>query len=219
MPLKACCVLLCGGKSSRMKRDKCFLPFRSQSLVRWQFERLCGIFGKCFISTKNDKFNGDFKDMILDEKMPDFDENSRNLSENSRFFNKNSQKNLRLKDKDFSPMLALYSILNALSSDFAFIIPVDMPFVKESSIKKMLESAEKSPFAKIIIPKTPAKTHFLCGLYHKSLASLCFEFLCKNQHKIALLSQNAPCEVLEFFDENEFVNLNNLDEYERFKDV
>ncbi len=79
------CVLLCGGKSSRMGADKCFLKFGGQSLVKWQFERLCGLFENVFISCKNDKFGGEFE-----EKMLIFDENLgfninfvANLSENS----------------------------------------------------------------------------------------------------------------------------------------
>ena len=169
------CVLLCGGKSSRMGADKCFLKFRGQSLVKWQFERLCALFENVFISCKNDKFGGEFEEkmLIFDENL-DFNANlGANLGENSSSalnlkanlgknldsvanlnsqnanFRINSKQNLQKaanfwansnlnsrKSEDFSPMLALYSVLRHFQRGFVFIIAVDMPFLSKESIAR-----------------------------------------------------------------------------------
>lgn len=76
------CVILCGGKSSRMKTDKSLLPYDDySSLAQFQLRKFEQIFSSVYISAKENKF--DFKaNLILDE----FEE--------------------------FSPMIAIYSILS-----------------------------------------------------------------------------------------------------------
>ena len=54
-----CCVILAGGKSSRMGRDKALLPFRGfDSMTEYQIDKFKNHFKKIYISTKNrDKFH------------------------------------------------------------------------------------------------------------------------------------------------------------------
>lgn len=92
------CVILCGGKSSRMRQDKSLLILDSKTLTQFQFEKFSIIFKKVFISAKNDKFQGAFK-LILDD----------------------------VNFNGYSPMLALYSILKSYKNNFVFIISVDTP--------------------------------------------------------------------------------------------
>ena len=249
------CVLLCGGKSSRMGADKCFLKFRGQSLVKWQFERLCVLFENVFISCKNDKFGGEFEEkmLIFDENLgfnikfgANLGENSssalnlkanlgKNLdsvanlnSQNANFrinskqnlqkganFGENSSKNSR-KSEDFSPMLALYSILRHFQRGFVFIIAVDMPFLSKDSIARLILQANS---AQIILPRTTNKEHFLCGLYESAIFPLCLEFLQNKSHKIRLLTQKVATKFINFSDESEFLNLNTPQDYERAKNV
>lgn len=184
------CVILCGGKSSRMQQDKCFLEFMGKNLARYQFDKMSKLFDKVFISCKNDKFKGEFSEFIFDEDI---------LGQNF-----------------YSPMLALYSILKHFQDSFVFIIAVDMPFVSKESIQILM----KEPFdTQIIIAKSANKEHFLCGLYHSSLFSLCLELLHKNIHKIRVLSQNAPSKIIEFTNEKEWANLNEPQDYEYYKNV
>ena len=46
------CVILCGGQSKRMRKDKALLEFKSKPLVIFQYERLSQIFKKVYISSK-----------------------------------------------------------------------------------------------------------------------------------------------------------------------
>ena len=249
------CVLLCGGKSSRMGADKCFLKFRGQSLVKWQFERLCALFENVFISCKNDKFGGEFEEkMLIFDKNLGFNANlganlgensspvlnlnenlSQNLdsaanlnSQNANFrinskqnlqkganFRENSSKNPR-KSEDFSPMLALYSVLRHFQRGFVFIIAVDMPFLSKDSIARLILQANS---AQIILPRTANKEHFLCGLYESAIFPLCLEFLQNKNHKIRLLTQKVATKFVNFSDESEFLNLNTPQDYERAKNA
>ena len=264
--MKIPCVILCGGKSSRMGVDKCFLNFKGQSLVSFQFSKMSELFSEVFVSCKNDKFGASFDKsrLIFDEDLSENSALSLNLSTNSTLNSAqnlnssvnskiNSNQNLNLsknsslnsnqnsnfsenskinssqslnlsenshstsrKSKDFSPMLALYSVLKHFKRGFVFVIAVDMPFLSKESIERLISSAQE---AQIILPKTANKEHFLCGLYESALYPLCLELLCENIHKIRLLTQKVPTKFLEFRDENEFANLNTPQDYERIKNA
>ncbi len=98
------CVILAGGKSSRMKTDKALLPFKHyNSLCEYQVVRLKPLFSSLYVSCKSDKF--DFEvDLILDS------------------------------EEAYSPMIALKNILFKFHDESIFIIGVDIPFVCEEEI-------------------------------------------------------------------------------------
>ena len=111
-PFEIPCVILCGGKSSRMGEDKALLPFsNSNSLAQFQYERLKPYFKNVYISSKTDKFNFN-SNLILDKGL------------------------------EFSPIVALETIFKNLKDESKiFIITVDTPLVKMDTIKKLIESS------------------------------------------------------------------------------
>ena len=114
-PFEITCVILSGGKSSRMGEDKSFLPFStSNTLIEYQYQRLKPYFKDIYISSKTDKF--DFIDknfLILDE------------------------------NKDiYSPILALDTIFDKLKNQKIFIITVDTPLVTIESISRLIKESE-----------------------------------------------------------------------------
>jgi molybdopterin-guanine dinucleotide biosynthesis protein A len=107
------CVILAGGKSSRMGEDKCFLPFKDTTLIKYQYKRLKKIFSQVYISSKTNKFDFDC-DIIYDKT-----------------------------DDISSPMVALKSILEFIQSKQVFIIPVDTPFIQKNTIVTLYSYADK----------------------------------------------------------------------------
>jgi molybdopterin-guanine dinucleotide biosynthesis protein A len=106
------CIILSGGKSSRMGKDKSLLPFgKFDTLVEYQYQKLSKIFQKVYISTKTNKFNFE-ADLILD-----------NITIIS------------------SPMVALQSILKEIKTQKVFIITVDTPFIKKETISKLIKQS------------------------------------------------------------------------------
>ena len=106
------CVILCGGKSSRMGEDKALLPFdKYNTLVQYQYERLKPYFKNTYLSSKTDKF--DFNcNIIYDDGIVS------------------------------SPMVALQAILNTVEEDKVFILTVDTPFVSLETMSTLCEKSE-----------------------------------------------------------------------------
>jgi len=105
-------VIMAGGKSSRMQRDKALLPFKGySSLAEYQCERYKDDFLEVYISAKNNKFDFDV-DIIEDFCV------------------------------DSSPLVGIVSIFETLNVDEVFILSVDSPFVDKEVVEKIYREAK-----------------------------------------------------------------------------
>lgn len=176
------CVILCGGKSSRMGEDKSLLPFSSSNtLAEFQYNRLKTFFKNVYISSKTNKF--------------DF------LEEDNLILDKNKE--------IYSPILALESIFEKFIDGKIFIITVDTPFVLIESIEKIIK---ESSDVDICIAQTE-KIHNLCGVFSSTTSSTIKTMINQDIHKIFYLIRNSKHKIIEFLNDDEFMNINNKNEY------
>jgi len=180
--LKISCVILSGGKSSRMKEDKSLLKFSSSnSLIEYQYKRLKPYFKNLYISSKTNKF--------------DF------LSLDKLILDKNQE--------TYSPILALETILETLEDEKIFIITVDTPFIKIQTIEKLINSNKNFD---ITIAQT-SKVHNLCGVFSKNILNSIKHMIKNDIHKINYLIKSTNYNIVEFKNEDEFLNLNYKEDY------
>lgn len=249
------CVILAGGKSSRMGQDKTLMKFgKYTSLVEFCTKNYSKIFKNVFVSTKSDKF-GDKFNIISDKfdifspmgalwQILEFFENSQNCCE----FSQNSAPkceipvsltcDLNLVDPSISnfakfdnPNLPIDITLNsnalfynnsninlpnntnsAPDLEKIFIIPADMPFVRENTIFRLYENSANCD---IINPKDDFHTHFLCGFFSPNLAQSAKDLFLQDKHKIANLAQISAHKTLNFTNADEFLNINNPQDYQK----
>jgi molybdenum cofactor guanylyltransferase len=185
IPSKIPCVILCGGRSSRMGEDKSLLPFsNSNSLTQYQYDKLKNNFEDVYISSKVDKFD----------------------------FLTNKEKYLILdKGEVFSPIVALQTILQTIKTSKVFIITVDTPLVSIDSINKLISNSNEYD---ICVAQT-LRTHNLCGVFSTSLLKFINKMLSEDIHKVNYLLKNNNTNYIEFLNDDEFINLNNKDEYKK----
>ncbi|ELO3827995.1 molybdenum cofactor guanylyltransferase [Campylobacter coli] len=177
------CVILCGGKSSRMGEDKSKLIFKNQNLTQFQVEKFSKIFKNVYVSAKEDKFENHFS-LIKDS----------------------------LEFEVYSPMLALYSILSNFKNEFVFVLSVDSPKVGENELLKMLPFLEqnyKIIIAKTPLHKHPlcgfyhsSVAHFCKELLEKNEQKIALLFSKAKTHFVDF-EDESPFLNLNFYQEYE----------------
>lgn len=139
-----------------------------------------------------------FKNIYLSSKVNKFDfiyENELILDENKDIF---------------SPILALNTIFDKLKNQKIFIITVDTPFVSIDSISKLISNSND---VDICIAQTE-KTHNLCGVFSSTISTTIKNMLKNDIHKIGYLIKNNKYKIVQFQDDDEFININNKNDYE-----
>jgi molybdopterin-guanine dinucleotide biosynthesis protein A len=100
-------VIIAGGESSRMQKDKALLPFGGfNSLCEFQYHKLNKLFSKVYVSAKTNKF--DFEVEMIEDSV-----------------------------EVCSPLVALISIFETLELEHCFVLSVDAPFVDEKVIHQL----------------------------------------------------------------------------------
>jgi len=107
-------VIIAGGKSSRMGKDKALLPFGAYpTLSEFQYHKLSNLFQKVYISAKEHKF--DFDCRVIEDIY-----------------------------KENSPLVGIISVFETLDAEEVFILSVDAPFVDKETIEKILDHNEST---------------------------------------------------------------------------
>ncbi len=182
------CVLFAGGKSSRMGRDKALLPFGGYStLAEFQYRRLEKIFNHVYISTKDAMKFPFAASFIID------------------------------KSDVFAPTAGFDAAFESLSQERFFALGVDMPFVTQAVIKRLIQADSDDVDA--TVAQTQGKTEALCGIYHRSLHKRFEAMLANDEHKLAKLLNEAKTTQVPFGQKELFLNLNRPHEYQKAKEV
>jgi len=209
------CVILAGGKSSRMGRDKTLLPFGGfATLTHYGAHKFGRIFERVFVSSKFEKFNPPLP-LIKDA---DAEEISRSNLAEARNDAPTSSAQISAQDTSnlspdaFSPMLALYSILRNFPNESVFIVPADMPFVSEECVRELYKFSGEYD---MVIAADESHTHSLCGFFSGDLADAAGELFAAGEHKIGLLRDRCRCKIVKFAREDEFFNINYQADYEQ----
>ncbi len=181
------CVILAGGKSSRMGEDKALLPFGGfDTLTEFQLSKFKPYFKDIYISTKSkDKFNFD-ANFIEDD--PSY--------------------------KESAPLVAIKSILDQIDQEFAFILGVDLPFFRYEEFKKLYKGLEETKST--IIAKSQYGLEPLSSIYHKSIISILEELIEQKRFAFANLFERITIKEICFEQQDCFINLNDKDIYYKY---
>jgi len=181
------CVIVAGGRSSRMGSDKALLPFGSfETLSEYQLDRHKDNFTSLHVSCKTrEKFS--FKASFI---------------EDSRGF------------KEYSPLIALYSILKKFDSPVC-ILSVDTPFVSLEVFEKLSTCSGEFD---VVIARSPYGSHQLCAIYSPNILTILEKQIKTGDHKIRNLLDKVATKYVDFDSDIPFTNLNRLDEYKKAKE-
>ena len=185
------CIILSGGKSSRMGEDKSLMSFHNtSSMIEYLHAKLETLFETVYISSKTNKFT------------------SLKLTTPKLLLDKNSNIS--------SPMIALESILSTLKEEKVFIITVDTPLIEEKTIEELIENSTDTLIT--IAKDKDNNIHNLCGVFSKKLLPLIQELLQQDIHKINyLIKESKNYQTILFRNSEQFLNINTKETYEKAK--
>ncbi|GAA7830582.1 molybdenum cofactor guanylyltransferase MobA [Helicobacter pylori] len=110
----------------------------------------------------------------------------------------------------FSPLFGIHNAFLTLQTPYIFFIPIDTPLVSFESIKALCGIKNFS----VIYAKSPTKEHYLISLWHQnSLNALNYALKMQN-YRLSDLVKNTSSVAINFNQEEEFLNLNTLKDYE-----
>ena len=163
--MKIGCVILAGGKSSRMGTDKALLEYD----------------GKQFIEQ-------------IAEKLSEFDERIIARGNNSRLEGKLEREWTVIPDiyPGHGPIGGLHAALSACRSDALFVVTCDMPLIERELVRELCDQMQEADFDEervdacdvVISVGEGGKIHPLCGVYRKSVLPVLEEQIISDQNRI-----------------------------------
>lgn len=198
-----CAVLLRGGKSRRMGRDKALLPWKESTFLETVASQLEFLDEK-YLSvaamardSDQDSRSASEKDTKGNRRENDSDQGSRSASEKgtkaSRGENDSDQDRLsddwiRLPDliPDCGPLGGIYTALHTCEAEWALVVSCDIPAVEQPLLKMLLE--ERGNDVDIIYPLTPdGRMHLTCAVYRKAIAPILRQQIEKGDNRLRVL--------------------------------
>ncbi|MGL2725009.1 molybdenum cofactor guanylyltransferase MobA [Helicobacter pylori] len=110
----------------------------------------------------------------------------------------------------FSPLFGIYNAFLTLQTPYIFFIAIDAPLVSFESIKTLCGIQNFS----VVYAKSPTKEHYLISLWHQSTLNALNYALKTQNYRLSDLVKNTPSIAIHFDQEEEFLNLNTLKDYE-----
>ncbi len=110
----------------------------------------------------------------------------------------------------FSPLFSIHNAFLTLQTPYIFFIAIDTPLVSFESIKTLCGIQNFS----VVYAKSSTKEHYLISLWHQnSLNALSYALKTQN-YRLSDLVKNISSIAMHFNQEEEFLNLNTLKDYE-----
>ena len=160
------CIILCGGQSKRMGKDKGSLLIQNKPMIKY------------ILSTLNDEI--DEAIIVLND--------CKRINEYSEFINPNDY-NYKLKFvqdeiKNKGPMSGILTGLNNISSEYSLVLPCDNPFIGKTTIKKLFDEID-GKYQAIVPYHNPENiiktTEPLHAIYRKDITEIINELISNNE--------------------------------------
>ncbi|RKV11837.1 molybdenum cofactor guanylyltransferase MobA [Helicobacter pylori] len=179
------CVLLSGGKSSRFTINN--IPINKALMPLKSYSSL--------LEYQYSRLLKLFKQVIISAK---------------KSYELNAPYLLERESGLFSPLFGIHNAFLTLQTPYIFFIPIDTPLVSFESIKALCGVKNFS----VVYAKSPTKEHYLISLWHKSVLNALNYALKMQNYRLSDLIKNTSSVAINFNQEEEFLNLNTLKDYE-----
>lgn len=161
------CLILCGGKSSRMGQDKAKLTYQNRSFLEIICARIKDTGMPCYVSLAN------YDEQIPAGFIPVYD----------AVHDENGQ--------TIGPLGGIYTGLKQADKDGLsglFIVPVDTPLFETEIFELIIKAQEREPDADIFIPVTgDGRIHPVSGFYNVKVTGVMEELIAQHDYRMRSL--------------------------------
>jgi molybdopterin-guanine dinucleotide biosynthesis protein A len=160
--LPATGVILAGGRSRRMGRDKAFLPGRKKTLLEDTLSVMTGLFPEILLSGDAPRLAA-YGCRVLADETP-----------------------------DRGPLGGLCTVLKAAAFDYVFLAACDLPFFSAAAVQELWRRGREAAGALAFMPTAAGRVHPLHAFYHRDLLPVLEENLRRGQLKLTRIFEAEP---------------------------
>jgi molybdopterin-guanine dinucleotide biosynthesis protein A len=179
-------LVLAGGASTRMRRDKAALDYHGKPQLRWTWELLEEITGRAFVSVRSEQTSEALRvglPQIVDQL------------------------------EDAGPIAGIVSALRAHPGHAFLVVACDLPFISRSTLEHLLEHRDATRVATAYRSAHDGLPEPLCALYEPTALASMEEFLADGRDCPRKFLMRSNALILEQPDPRSLDNVNTPDEF------
>jgi molybdopterin-guanine dinucleotide biosynthesis protein A len=141
------CIILAGGKSLRVGKDKAFLRLNNQPLINHVFNHMKTIFSEIMVVVKNEEQKRRMEKVLKNVKI------------------------VEDRNKISSPIAGIKEGVKHSKNDYVFVVACDMPFLDEKTVKRLLSEMKEG--VECVVYSRENSYEPLCAVYKKEVFTEC----------------------------------------------
>lgn len=183
-------IVLAGGQSRRFGSPKSFAEKDGKSFYQWSIDTLVPVVNSIVLIT-NRELEKKFIDRGKVAVYTDIEQHSGK-----------------------GPLAGIYTAMTKKPATWYAVIPTDVPFMDKKVFERLWKDRETGKQA--IIPIVNGRLQPLIGYFHVSLKPIIEKLLEADRLNMVALLDEAQVTYVQFEDETPFININRLEDYERY---
>ena len=191
-------IILCGGRSRRMGKDKGSLVLNDKPMLIHVLDTVKEIADEIVLVLRDQEQIDKYKTILRDIEV--------------------SIKIVTDETKDQGPLVGILTGLSHISSEYAQILPCDSPFISKSFVLKMFEIAEAKKFDAVVPIWDDGHIEPLHSLYKKDIVDIGKNLIKKERYNVKSLIYNLNVKYVDVEELDEstmsFRNLNTIKDFE-----
>jgi len=190
-------IILCGGRSKRMGRDKGSMDLNGKPMILHVVDTISRFADEIIIVLRDEEQAKNYKKLFKKDKI--------------------SLKIVTDKKKDHGPLMGILTGLSNISSYYAQVLPCDSPFISINFILKMFKIAENENYEAIVPKWDDGHIEPLHSIYKKTVLNAIPKLLSDNHRDVKSLMDNINVRYVDvnLLDRNgkSFQNINTDDDF------
>jgi molybdopterin-guanine dinucleotide biosynthesis protein A len=190
-------IILCGGRSRRMGKDKGSLVLNGKPMLMHVLDTIKGIVDEIILVLRDQEQINKYKPILKDIDMP--------------------IKIVTDETKDQGPLVGILTGLSYINSEYGQILPCDSPFISKSFVLRMYEIAESKKFDAVVPIWDDGHIEPLHSIYKKDIVDIGKNLVKKERYNVKSLIDNLNVKYVDVEELDEstmsFRNLNTIDDF------